>query len=200
MVLQTTGVSPPPTPGSTSPLDLSNSEVGRWELARILWVNIGQLQLAAAMVNSFPQSLTQVVVVPECTTVVVNAGGELRAAPWDGGSGGVLAFFAQGDIVNDGLISANGAGFRPGQAVYDGTSRVNCSGIAEAPPNGAIVGEGVVASVFGSATGQGNVGNGGAGGVCRNSGGGGAGGSRKRPCGKAAVRFSIWPILRRGPD
>ena len=40
--------------------------------------------------------------------------GSLLAPPWDGRSGGVLAFLATDAVLNQGLISADGAGFRGG--------------------------------------------------------------------------------------
>jgi hypothetical protein len=112
MVLQTSGFLPEPQLGE--PLDLSDSPVGQWELARLDGAGGGLLKLRRPILHSYAASVTQVIRVPEYTDVTVRPGASLVAAPWDGRMGGVLAFLAQGTLRNAGEISASGAGFRGG--------------------------------------------------------------------------------------
>lgn len=159
--------------GTPGPFDLSATGAGRWELARIASMDGGTLLLTAPLASSFPAGLSQVLVVPEYTTVTVSAGSALVAPPWNGSTGGVLAFLAQGAVVNEGEISASGAGFRGGAPNFTQTC-TGSQGLDGAPNAGK--GEGFVAGRFGPAfTARGNVANGAGGGVVCNSGGGGGG-------------------------
>ena len=97
------------------PIDLSLSETGRHELARVLNVSGNALTLTAALQHGFAAHLTQVVRVPEYTTVDVPAGATLvPAQAWDGSRGGIIAFMATGAVTVEGSISADAAGFRGG--------------------------------------------------------------------------------------
>ena len=62
------------------------------------------------------ESLSQVCTVPEYTNVSLLTGESIAAAPWDGSSGGVVAFLANGfvSIGNSAFNTAAGAGFRGG--------------------------------------------------------------------------------------
>lgn len=176
MVLQVTGLVPEPTPGNPGPLDLTHDEVGRWELARLAAVGEGTLTLAAPLVHSYAAQVTQVIRVPEYTQVRIQSGASLRAMPWNGGTGGVVAFLATGAVHNDGEISATGAGFRGGRYVPDVTDPMVCSGMAMASRPAAQKGEGVAVTQYGpTKTGRESASNGGGGGVCPMAGGGGGG-------------------------
>ncbi|HZN94586.1 MAG TPA: hypothetical protein VFB81_17850, partial [Myxococcales bacterium] len=120
--------------GTPGPFNLTLTGAGRYELARVAAVDGGtQLVLSAPLAIAFPPSLAQVLVVPEYTTVTVAAGSALVAPQWNGSTGGVLAFVAQGAVVNDGEISATGAGFRGGAS----NTTQTCSGQQglDGPPN-----------------------------------------------------------------
>lgn len=176
MVLQTTGLSPAPDAGTPGPFDISGNAVGTWELARASSVGAGMINLTAALEHSFAAGVTQVIRIPEYTNVTVAAGASLIAKRWDGSSGGVLAFLATGVVVNNGLISANALGFRPGIAINDNRPGqvLGCTAMDEAPVDGGQKGEGIAISRYGpSNDGRGNVANGGGGADCHNSGGGG---------------------------
>lgn len=176
MVLQTAGLTPVPDSGTPGPFDLSNAAVGTWELARVSNVSPGAINLTAPLEHSFAANATQVIKIPEYTDVTVSPGASLVAKPWDGSSGGVLAFFATGRLVNNGLISATALGFRPGIALNQPGQVKNCTAMDELPLDGGQKGEGVASSRFGPANnGRGNVANGAGGGDCHNSGGGGGG-------------------------
>jgi len=160
--------------GTPGPLDVTGLGAGRCALARVAGVDGGTtLALTAPLAATFPAGLAQVVVVPEYSSVTVAAGSALVASPWNGSTGGVLAFLSQGAVVNDGEISATGAGFRGG--VSNATQTCTGPGGFDGPPN-AGKGEGVVAGRFGPAsTGRGDLANGAGGGDTCNAGGGGGG-------------------------
>jgi len=87
------------------------SDTGRWEFARILAVAGNDLTLRQALQHTFTSGVTQVVRVPEFTTVNIPAGSSLRPAhAWDGIKGGIIAFLATGLVTVNGDISVDGAG------------------------------------------------------------------------------------------
>ncbi|MCE9666964.1 Ig-like domain-containing protein [Myxococcus stipitatus] len=116
MVLQATGVGPLAAPSnavfSFSPFELN--PVGHWELARVERARGRTLTFGRPLQEDFTPPHAQVIRVPELRDVTIEPGGELRARPWNGSTGGVVAFLVSGDVHNDGLITATGAGFRPG--------------------------------------------------------------------------------------
>ncbi|MCL4267345.1 MAG: PKD domain-containing protein [Anaerolineae bacterium] len=58
--------------------------------------------------------VAQVIRVPQFRNVTVQSGGTLTANNWNGNSGGIVAFLANGDVSINGAITTNGAGFRGG--------------------------------------------------------------------------------------
>lgn len=183
---QTVSAKPAPAVGDTSPLSLEGSPLGRFELARIRSVEGTQLVLRAPLVHAFEAPGAQALLVPEYTDVTLATDALLKAHPWDGSSGGVLALLATGTVRNEGLLSASEKGLRGGQVVDDANNSNGCTGLSEPAPRGAQRGESVLAGRFGpQETGYGNLGNGGGGGNCHNSGGGGGG--HGGPGGRGAV-------------
>jgi uncharacterized protein (TIGR03382 family) len=174
MVLQSTGLARELDSGQVAPLDLRQDAVGTFELARVQSASGGILTLTAPLMNTYAASVTQVVRVPEYTTVEVTASGVLQATPWNGRTGGVLAFLATQTVTNHGHIEATGAGFQGGTANPGGDDTLGCSSLDEVAPRGAQKGEGVSLPYL-SGTGRGNEANAGGGGVCLMSGGGGGG-------------------------
>lgn len=151
--------------------------MGHWELARVDAVTASPpvLRLSEPLVHAYTAPGAQVVSVPEYTNVLVSAGGSVVARPWDGRSGGILAFLATGTVTNQGLISAEGAGFRGG-AFLNHADLFGCTDL-DSPPEagGSYKGEGLRVGRFGTASGRGSVAGEGGGGNCHNSGGGGGG-------------------------
>jgi len=189
LVLQTTGLVPATAEGDAAPIDLTENPVGRWELARISGVLANsKLQLAQPLKYSYAANVTQVIVVPEYVDLTINSGVTVKARPWDGSTGGVVAFLVSMTLTNNGTISAKGAGFRGG--VY---ARVNTPGSSEftgctatTTPTGAprevraAKGEGLNNALYNpdptlSAINVGSLANGGGGGICNHGGGGGGG-------------------------
>ena len=181
MVLQTTGIVPVPGSGGTTPIDLTNDAVGRWELARLASATGTTLTLQKPLIRSYASGVTQVIRVPEFTTVTLAAASSrLIGTAWNGSAGGVVAFLATGAVTlpAGAQINALTLGFRGGQvpATDDDPSSMGCTGLDESPPLGGQKGEGIANVRYGlSVGGRGNVANGGGGGVCSKSGGGGGG-------------------------
>jgi uncharacterized protein (TIGR03382 family) len=171
---QSTGLTPTPDSGDQRRLSLNSGTVGRFEYARVESVGPGSLRLTAPLLYGYPGGMTQVVTVPEYTELEVR-GATLRAAPWDGKVGGILALFASGRLRNEGLITVDGAGLRGG-TFFDSTGWEYCSALDEpVATGGSYKGEGLVAGRYNEASGRGNLANGGGGGNCHNAGGGGGG-------------------------
>ena len=173
MVYQATGYTPVVNSGDQGVLDLSSSPVGRWEFGRIASVGSTSLTLTAPLIYAYPANLSQVIQVPEYTSVTVAAGASINAKAWDGSSGGVVAFLATGSVVNNGDITANNAGFRGGAFSNDPGGKFGCIGLDEPFPGGGQKGESIVSGRYGTSTGYGNLANGGGGGNCKQSSGGG---------------------------
>jgi MYXO-CTERM domain-containing protein len=176
LVLQTTGIVPVPPSGGPSPVDVTNDPVGRWEFARLASVAGTTMNLTEPLIYSYAGNVTQVVRVPEYATLN-NAGGRtIVPQPWNGSTGGVVAFLVQNAFTNFGQIVATGRGFRGGVTVDDASGTTGCTGLDEPAPQGGQKGEGIADTRYGPThTGRGRVANGGGGGVCYGSGGGGGG-------------------------
>jgi hypothetical protein len=186
LVWRATGVAAADAPSaSQARLDLavvSGGAVGRYELARVASVAGQTLKLTKPLVSSFAKDLSQIVKVPEYTTVDVQAGGSLAALAWQsdgaGFAGGMLAFLATGAVNVNGKLNAEGRGFRGGA---DESRLLNLS--LNCPNEDGTVdqgyapkGEGVVATEFGTDKGgRGNRSIAAGGGNCTENGGGGGG-------------------------
>ena len=124
---------------------------------------------------------TQIIRVPQYRNLTVSAGGAIRAAPWNGSIGGVVAMTVSGTATINGTISAAGAGFRGGtlenNSLYPGGT---LNYVTTDPNLGAEKGESIAGSAAqlpGGAYGAGSPANGGGGGDAHNApGGGGANG------------------------
>jgi hypothetical protein len=175
LIHQSTGLSPAPAAGAQGGIDLNGGAVGRFEYARVASVSPGLLRLTVPLLHGYPARMAQVVGVPEFVELEVRPGASVRAAPWNGEVGGILAVLVTGRLRNDGLITVAGAGFRGG-AFLSHANLNGCTGLDEpVASGGSYKGEGLVAGRFGTASGRGNLANGGGGGICHNAGGGGGG-------------------------
>ena len=88
---------------------------GTYELTTVTKVDATSLTLAHAVVHAFSSTgdaRAQVVRVPQYTTVSIAAGATLSAPAWDGTTGGILAFEANGAVDVSGAIDMTGRGFR----------------------------------------------------------------------------------------
>ena len=104
MVVQShDGFAAAPVSGSGASLDLAGTKVGRYELARVAAVNGNDVTFTHGVVNAFDANSTQLVSIPEYTTVTVAVGAKILARPWDGTTGGIVAFLATGAITSAGV-------------------------------------------------------------------------------------------------
>jgi MYXO-CTERM domain-containing protein len=94
-------------------VEINQTEVGRYERVRVEAVEGDRVSLRAPLTQRWLEG-TQLVFVPEYTSVNIAAGGTLTGNAWTGGLGGVVAFLAMEEVQNGGLISARGLGFRGG--------------------------------------------------------------------------------------
>ncbi|ATB26775.1 adventurous gliding motility protein AgmC [Melittangium boletus] len=190
MVIQSTGIVPPIEHEQEEPLDLGNSDVGKWEFARLSAVAVDsgdpttlQLSLSEPLLHTYAADATQVVRIPEYANLTVQ--NDITAAKWNGKTGGIVAFLATGAVTlsGTGRIHADGMGFRGGLYQPDTTNTVSCNGISGTPPTYAKKGEGIDTTRYDStntsgstAWGRGNFANGAGGGFCVAASGGGTGG------------------------
>jgi hypothetical protein len=178
LVLQVFAEGPPPETGTSSPINLEASGAGRWEFARLESVTPpGELLLTAPLVSDFVAPGSQVVRVPEYTSVHVQVSSSLLAPPWNGSSGGVLAFMATDTVLNQGDIIADAAGFRGGTFATNPPRITGCTEPNQSEASGgARKGEGIFSAAAGAPThGHGALANGAGGGNCEDGGGGGGG-------------------------
>lgn len=191
----------PPASGTPPPLDLNPTGAGRWELARLESVDATGLRLTAPLVSSFTAPGSQVVRVPEYSSVHVQPDSTLLAPPWNGGSGGVLAFLATDAVLNQGVISADGAGFRGGAHGALNTRLTGCTELDQSwETGGSDKGEGLFSlPPFEHLHGYGALGNAAGGGNCRDGGGGGGGhGSAGGQGGRSAANDGSRDVGGRG--
>ncbi|NVJ09986.1 hypothetical protein HUW63_32780, partial [Myxococcus sp. AM001] len=222
LIIQTTGVVPVTVPGSPGPIYLEGGAVGRWELARLTAVTEDEdeeeltLTLDRPLKHSYAALFTQVVRVPEYTSLTLNNNALVRAKAWDPTSrtGGILAFLANGavNLGNGSRLSAEGLGFRGGRYEADTEEDededpyVGCPVPAHPEETRARTGEGIDVT-HPDARGVANVANSGGGGVCVRAGGGGGGntgagglggnsadGSRSGARGEGGAALSFSPL------
>ena len=225
MILRATGIAANEAPsGVQTKLQLavaSGGAVGRYEFARVKTVNATTLTFAKPLTQAFAKDLTQVIKIPEHTTVDIPLGSSIVALPWQpagtGFVGGIVAFLANGAVTVEGTVSADLRGFRGGAAAARVANlAVNCQnddGTLEA--GYAPKGEGLVATEFGNDKGgRGNRSTGAGGGNCVENGGGGGGnegaggqgglatlglpGASKSGLGGASVGYSLFTRMSFG--
>ncbi|PSM31352.1 NEW3 domain-containing protein [Haliangium sp. UPWRP_2] len=159
---------------------------GRFEFVTVTGVNVATNTITVAACkggvrNAYSAAAhTQVVRVPQYTTLTVALTGSITAPPWDGKTGGIVAIHAQNSVTLNGNVDVTGAGFRPGLLDND-TSTPNMGQRIYRSPMSALGGEkgegigGYSADydASGGRYGRGAPGNGGGGGNAHNAGGGG---------------------------
>ena len=86
---------------------------GAWEVATVASVpDDVTLTTAAPLAHTYTTPGAQVVLVPEYQDVDVASGATLTAPPWNGSTGGILAFRADGTTTIAGTVTMTGKGFR----------------------------------------------------------------------------------------
>ncbi|MFY2765494.1 hypothetical protein [Arenimonas sp. MALMAid1274] len=100
------------------------NNAGRYELVNVFGV-VGTVITLSPACDTTPlqfsyASGSQVIRVPQYTTLTIGGAATLSAPAWNGSTGGVMPLIVQNTLTVNGLLSANGAGFRGG--VLDNTT------------------------------------------------------------------------------
>jgi len=159
----------------------SNNTVGQHEFNTISSISGNTITLASNKTHAYTASSSQkhqVLKVPNYTSVTVASGVTLTCHSWDGSSGGILAFRANGSVTNSGTITVSEKGYR---GIGHASS---LSGNAHWRNKDGAQGEGIYGTGYagGNSSGANNAtwnganGNGGGGGTGRQDSGGGGGG------------------------
>lgn len=95
------------------------TSAGLYEFARVASVSGSMLNLTTALTNTYVNNTAvasnqtfQVIRVPQYSTLTINAASSIVPLPWDGNSGGVVAFDVAGVFTNNGAVDVSYAGFR----------------------------------------------------------------------------------------
>jgi hypothetical protein len=166
---------------------------GAFEFNRIAAVNGNVITLSSVPSKPFDVSgLVQIVSVPEYENAEVTSA--LRAATWNGSTGGVLVFDVHGTLTLRSNISVSGQGFRGGSVSNNGSiSNVMEHFNSYSSNRGGEKGEGVAAHQLNAECCRGRLGNGGGGGNGHNA--GGAGGSNGGTGGKGGFQHNGAPSI-----
>lgn len=107
------------------------TNAGVWELAQVQSYAETTLNLLNPLTHSYSSSSgnhAQVRVVPQYQDFTVNAGKTYTAKAWNGTTGGILAFLANGTVTINGTINASEKGFRGGTSVNSSSGQVQGQG------------------------------------------------------------------------
>lgn len=114
--------------GDGESLKLENSNLGRFEFVRAAQVSGTSVTLTAGLEHDWDATVTQVIFVPEYSAGSIDQSASLEAPPWDGQTGGVLALVVRGRLTVNGILSAEGRGFRGGLSMPIGQGEGLLSG------------------------------------------------------------------------
>jgi len=185
MLIQMQGATIDTIDGDTYGSILDTNGAGLYELIGLTAVSGNDLTLdgsCGGLRNSYlAAGRTQVIRVPQYTTLSIPNGTSVSAPAWDGSSGGVVAIFAQNSVSfsGNGTIDVSGRGFRGGG--IDGSSGSGAGTLiyrSAATADGGEKGEGIAgpfSNLLNGGFGRGAPANGGGGGNYGRAGGGGGG-------------------------
>ncbi len=103
------------------------TNAGQWERNTIQGYTAGTITLTTPLIGTYTTG-AQVRNLPQWTNVTINSGKTYTAKAWNGTTGGILAFLANGTVTVMGNISASGQGYSlngVGTATTAGTSWAN---------------------------------------------------------------------------
>jgi hypothetical protein len=101
----------------------ASANTGNWETQYIASVDSNTLYFDSAVDKTYSVSdVVQAVRIPNYTTVSIADGSRIVSKIWDGTTGGIVFFRAQGVVSIDGSVSTYSRGFR-GSAAQDGNSQ-----------------------------------------------------------------------------
>ncbi len=119
----------------------SCSGTGNWEFNAIKSINGTTVELVNATNSSNVYTHAQIILVPQYLSLSIPNGSSLTCAPWDGFTGGVVAFLVKENLSIDGTISASEKGFDKGLATVGGGGAGGLHGDG-GPAPGASAGDG----------------------------------------------------------
>ncbi|MFO0576996.1 MAG: DUF11 domain-containing protein [Polyangia bacterium] len=167
---------------------------GRYEFVTVTGVDMaaGAVQVSSCgggVRNAYRAAgRTQVVRVPQFTTLTIGATGSITATAWNGSIGGIVAVHAQTAMTLNGNVDVTGRGFRPGLLDNMTTNPGMAMPIfrSTSAAAGGEKGEGIGGysadyDASGGRYGRGAPANGGGGGNAHNAGGGGGANAATRP-------------------
>lgn len=156
----------------------SYGEAGNYEYIFVESVASNQITFKSPLQNSYSSTgKTQVIRVPQYSTLDLLSGASITAPAWDGTTGGVIAFTASDTATIDGTIDVSELGFRGG--TFQNTNSYNQYIFYTSDKSlGGEKGESIAGSsadyeTAGYRYGRGAIANGGGGGNGHNAGGGG---------------------------
>ena len=115
---------------------------GNHEFARIVSINGNSIALEKQLAHHYSTlGKVQLVRVPEYEDVAV--AGELTCKPWDGETGGILAFEANGTITLQSHINVSGKGFKGAVPIFETTSSLLYEDNTISTSSGVLSGEGI---------------------------------------------------------
>ena len=174
---------------------VSPGSAGKYEYATVAAVGPTTLTLQNKLLNHYDVAgIVQIVTVATFTDITV--ADTLRAQPFDGSTGGIIALEASGVVTLNADIDASGLGFRGGDFSNTGgdDSRKDYY-YSRLSGDGGLKGEGISISIIDEEAGRGAPANGGGGGNARNAGGGGgASGGEGGNGGDQLDQFTQQPI------
>jgi gliding motility-associated-like protein len=154
------------------------SVAGNYEILTIEDITFNIITFTETMERRYDavNGKVQLVSIPEYNNVVIN--GEVNAEEWDGATGGVVIFFAEGTVTFNEEIDVTGMGFKGGDdynhiLCWDVTGNYDGYACSEADFCGSRKGEGIGRQLGTDSLGRGAPANGGGGGNDSNTGGGG---------------------------
>ena len=167
-------------------IQMDGANAGNYETHTISTVDSStQVTFKETVTNAYSSTKAQMIRIPQFTNVTVNSGGTITVSAWNGTTGGVLYFKANGTLTvnSGGVIDLNGLGLAGGSQTAGGagtavsaTNANNTDGNAGAAGTAGVAGTGNGGGAGGGAPTGGNGGNSATGGVRGGGGGGGASG------------------------
>ena len=100
-------------------IQVQGAGAGAWEERFVDSVAGSTIALAQPLANTYLSDATDaafVLRIPQYRSATIQAGGVLTASAWNGSVGGIVAFYSQTTVDNEGTIRADGLGFRGGAA------------------------------------------------------------------------------------
>ncbi len=169
---------------------------GNYEFNYVAGINGLQITLRNKILKVYDASKSlQFIKVPQYTNVTIN--GTLTAKPWDGNTGGVLAFEASGTVTLQSNIDVSATGFRGGDSSQNATGDSKLGyHYSHFSKDGGDKGEGIAEKIYGYEAGRGPQSNGGGGGNNQNAGGGG--GSNGGTGGMGGKQTDFFPPISNG--